>query len=237
LTASAAHDKEASAPLHFLKAQVCDAERNAGCAETELRAALEADARYLPAYFALGALYFNTNQQDRALAEYKAASEKRTDNTQAFVMMGLLEAARGNYDAATEQYKRALALDAVSPIANNNLAMIYADHGKGNLDEAVRMAQGLVQRTPNEPNFADTLGWVYYRKGLYPAAIEQLQKAVAKATSNNTDSAAFRYHLGVALAAQGDKTRARTELQQAVQLADKHPFKQLDDAKRALANL
>ncbi|GAC1395887.1 MAG: hypothetical protein NVSMB56_10230 [Pyrinomonadaceae bacterium] len=128
-------------------------------------------------------------------------------------------------------------MDNVSPIANNNLAMIYADHGMGNLDEAVRMAQGLVQRSPNEPNFADTLGWVYYRKGLYPAAIEQLQKAVTKATTNNTDSAMFRYHLGVTLAAQGDKTRARAELQQAVQLADKHTFKQLDDAKRALASL
>lgn len=234
---SVARGKAASAPLHFLKAQICDTQHDAPCAETELRAALDADARYLPAYFALGALYFNTNSHDRALAEYRAASEKRPDSVQAFVMMGLIEAARANYDAAVEQYKRALALDVGSPIANNNLAIIYADQGKGNLDEAVRMAQQLVQHSPNEPNFADTLGWVYYRKGLYRAAIEQLQKAVTKATSNNADSAVFRYHLGVALAAQGDKTRARAELQQAVQLADKQAFKQLDDAKRALASL
>jgi hypothetical protein len=40
----------------------------------------------------------------------------------------------------------------------------------------VRLAQGVVQKNPNIAGFVDTLGWVYYKKGLYGAAIEQLQK-------------------------------------------------------------
>jgi len=46
------------------------------------------------------------------------------------------------------------------------------------LTKAVRLAQGVVQKNPNIPGFVDTLGWIYYKKGLYGAAVEQLRKAV-----------------------------------------------------------
>lgn len=232
----------ANASLHYLKAQAYGFERNSAQAEAELRKTLEIDPNYIAAYSALGALFVNTKQADRAIAEYQKIVERRPDNAAAYTMIGMLDDSRQNYDAAAESYKKALGKDQNSTIAANNLAWLYAVNGKGNLDEAVRLAQGVVQKNPNIPGFVDTLGWVYYKKGLYGAAVEQLQKAVslddrAARSGNGTPSANYRYHLGMALKARGDKEAARRELEQAVRLSEKSPFAEVAEARNVLATL
>ena len=231
-----------NASLHYLKAQTYGYERNSGQAEVELRKTLEIDPNYIAAYSALGALFVNTNQQDRAIAEYKKILELRPDNATAYTLIGMLDDSRQNYDSAAESYRQALGKDQNAVIAANNLAWLYAVNGKGNLDEAVRLAQGVVQKNPNIPGFVDTLGWVYYKKGLYGAAVEQLQKAVAldeRASKNGNGSPApnYRYHLGMALKAKGDKQAARRELELAVRLSEKAPFAEAGEARSVLASL
>ena len=232
----------ANASLHYLKAQAYGFERNSAQAEAELRKTLEIDPNYIAAYSALGALFVNTKQADRAIGEYQKIVERRPDNAAAYTMIGMLDDSRQNYDAAAESYKKALGKDQNSTIAANNLAWLYAVRGKGNLDEAVRLAQGVVQKNPNIPGFVDTLGWVYYKKGLYGAAVEQLQKAVslderAARSGKGTPSANYRYHLGMALKARGDKEAARRELEQAVRLSEKSPFDDVAEARTVLATL
>ncbi len=231
-----------NASLHYLKAQAYGFERNSEQAEAALRKTLEIDPNYIAAYSALGALFVNTKQADRAIAEYQKILERRPDNATAYTMIGMLDDSRQNYDAAAESYRKALGKDQNSTIAANNLAWLYAVNGKGNLDEAVRLAQGVVQKNPNVPGFVDTLGWVYYKKGLYGAAVEQLQKAVslderAARGANGTPSANYRYHLGMALKARGDKEAARRELEQAVRLSEKSPFADVAEARSVLASL
>ncbi|HZI87926.1 MAG TPA: tetratricopeptide repeat protein [Pyrinomonadaceae bacterium] len=72
-----------NASLHYLKAQIFGYERNSGQAEVALRKTLELDPNYLTAYSALGALFINTNQQDRAIAEYQKIVERGPDNATA----------------------------------------------------------------------------------------------------------------------------------------------------------
>src|SRR5260370_37043654 len=140
-----------NASLHFLKGQVYGFERNAQGAEAEFRRALEIDGNYLAAYSALGALFVNTNQQDRAIAEYQKIVERRPENAAAYTLIGMLEMNRGNFDSAADYYRKALAKDENAFFAANNLAWIYAVYDKGNLDEAVRLAQKAVQASPEEP--------------------------------------------------------------------------------------
>jgi len=231
-----------NASLHFLKGQVYGFERNAQGAEAEFRRALEIDSNYLAAYSALGALFVNTNQQDRAIAEYQKIVERRPDNAAAYTLIGMLEMNRQNFDAAVDYFRKAVARDGNSVFAANNLAWIYAVYGKGNLDEAVRLAQSAVQASPGVPSFSDTLGWVYYKKGLYGAATEQLQKAVsvdeaAARSTNGVASPTYRFHLGVALAAKGDKAGARREIEAALRLSEKTNFPEVEEARKALATL
>ena len=230
--------------LHYLKGQVYALQGNGSAAEGEYRRALEIDPNYLPAYSSLAALFINSNQQDRAIAEYKKILEIRPDNAAVYTLIGMLEDQRQNFDAAADNYRKALERDQNSAIAANNLSWLYAVTGKGNLDEAQRLAQTVVQRNPNVAGFIDTLGWVFYKKNLYAAAAEQLQKAVdldeaAARTQNGVPSATYQYHLGMALKGKGDKDGSRRALEAALQLADKQkrPFADADEAKKALATL
>lgn len=230
------------ASLHYLKAQIYGFDLNQQAAETELRKTLELDSNYIAAYSALGALFINTKQEERAIAEYKRVLDLRPDNPTAYTLIGMLYDARKDYKAAAENYRKALENDQNNVIAANNLAWLYAVHGEGNLDEAVRLAQGVVQRNPQVAGFVDTLGWVYYKKGLNAVAVEQLQKAVsldetAANTAKISPSPTYRYHLGMALRAKGDKEGARRELGVALRLADKVPFADADEARKALATL
>jgi tetratricopeptide (TPR) repeat protein len=228
--------------LHFLKGQVHRLQNNGSAAEAEFRRALEIDPGYLPAYSSLAELFITANQVDRAIDEYKKIISIRPDNATVYTLMGMLEDSRQNYDAAIGHYRRALELDQNSVIAANNLAWSYAVNGKGNLDEAVRLAQTVVQRNPNVAGFADTLGWVYYKKNLYAAAVEQLQKAVAldeaaARAANGSPSATYQYHLGMALKQKGDKAASQQALQAALRLNEKRPFPDAEEARKALATL
>ena len=230
------------AALHYLKAQAYGYQQNGQAVEAELNKALELDQNYVPAYSALAALYIQSKQEDRAIAQYQKIISLRPENAIPYTLIGMLEDQRKNFDAAADNYRKALEKDPNSVIAANNLAWLYAVTGKGNLDEAVRLAQGAVQKNPNVAGFVDTLGWVYYKKNLHTAAVEQLRKAVSlneaqSRATNSAPSAAYHYHLGMALKGQGDREESRRELETAIRLADKAPFTDLDDAKKALATL
>ncbi len=63
------------------------------------------------------------------------------------------------------------------------------------------------------PAFADTLGWILYRKGMYPSAVPYLKQA----TTDPRDAVA-RYHLAMAYAKAGDRQRSIATLQAALKL-------------------
>ena len=218
---------------------------DAARAEAALRRAVELDADFMPAYTALAEIYFGTQQPDRAIDQYKKITERRPDDFVAYRNIGLIEAGRNNLDAAAEYYRRVLSIRPDEAVAANNLAAMYGEHGKGNPEEAMRLGQDVVRRFPNEPGFADTLGWVYYRKGLYGDAVEQLQRAVAAASKRGGDNSLYRWHLGAALAKKGDKAAARRELQKCLELAaqeQQRPVKPptttpMDEVRRTLESL
>lgn len=214
-------------------------------AEQAFRRAVELDPDYVAAYSALAEIYFAQQRPDDAVAQYGKITERRPEDPVAYRNIGMIESGRRNLDAAEQFYRRALSVKPDEPIAANNLAMLYADHGRGNPDEAMRLAQEVVRRFPDNPGFADTLGWVYHKKGLHAAAVEQLDRAVKGAAAAGGDNSLYRYHLGMALAAKGDKARARAELQKCLQLAaaeEKRPAAPptktpLDEVRRTLDTL
>ena len=77
----------------------------------------------------------------------------------------------------------------------------------------------------------DTLAWIQYKKGNFRVSVSLAEDAVKKAPEN----ADFRYHLGMALSGAGERDRARTELQKALQLNLKGPDAQ--EAQKTLASL
>ena len=60
----------------------------------------------------------------------------------------------------------------------------------------------------------DTLGFVYYKRGLAPQAISALKASTEKDPAN----AVYQYHLGLAYASAGDSTHAKQSLTRALAL-------------------
>ena len=75
---------------------------------------------------------------------------------------------------------------------------------------------------PDDPNTADTLGWVLYRRGVPSAAIGYLKEAAAGTRPGDANLGLIRYHLALAYNASGDKTNCKETAQQA--LADHQAY-------------
>ena len=77
----------------------------------------------------------------------------------------------------------------------------------------------------------DTLGWVYYKKGLYQNAIAEFSDCLKQIPDNPT----VTYHLGMAYYQKGDLEKARTVLKKALQLDAN--FSGANEARETLAKL
>jgi tetratricopeptide (TPR) repeat protein len=116
------------------------------------------------------------------------------------------------------------------PVAANNLAWMTAETG-GNLDVALQLAQTATRRLPDHPAVQDTLGWIYYKKGLATLAVPPFEKSIEK----DPKDPVYYYHLGLAYARSGDSPKARQALQQALKMAPN--FRGAADARQVLASL
>jgi tetratricopeptide (TPR) repeat protein len=95
-------------------------------------------------------------------------------------------------EEAEQTYTQALTADPNNETAANNLAFILAEQGK-DLNKARDLAQMARKKQPENPNTADTLGWVYYKLGNTLLAKDQLLFAVGK----QPETGVFQYHLGM----------------------------------------
>ena len=95
------------------------------------------------------------------------------------------------------------------------------------------MAQTARRGEPDSANFADTLGWAYYQKGVYQSAITQFQEALNLAEKRGQpDDATIHYHLGMAYEKAKQTAQARQQLEKALKLSPNNV-----EAKKALSDL
>jgi putative PEP-CTERM system TPR-repeat lipoprotein len=198
--------------LRILSAQVHLAGGDTAQAERILREIVVTDPSQLDAYDLLGRIYVANGQTDRALAEYRSLAAHTATPAAVLTLIGLLEDARGDRAAARAGYEKALAADPAAATAANNLAWLYAEDGR--LDDALRLATSAERALEQRPEPADTLGWVYYRKGLFARAIEAFEKALARAP----EKALYHYHLGLARLKAGQRFEGRAAIQHALGL-------------------
>lgn len=199
-------------------------------AEALFRRALAADPSYLDAYAALGHVYARQGRLDEALVEFETLATRDPKPVAALTLSGMILEAQGKTTAARERFERVMQVDASAPVAANNLAWIYAQSG-ASLDRALDLAQTAQRKLPTTPEVSDTLGFVYYKKGLWPQAVRALRTAVEADETN----AGYHYHLGLALAGNSDKTGAVEHLTRALSL--KPDFEGASNARALLKTL
>lgn len=211
----------------YLLGVVYFAQTNLVDAESVLKKALEIAPEFNAANSLLAQVYVAANKQREALDKLEQLIARNTNDVFSLMQLAQLHGANSNYAAAAAAYEKILAVNSRFAPAQNNLAWLYAEH-LGRLDRAYDLARRAYDSDPRNAYYADTLGWVLYRRAEYPQAVVLLSES-AQALPEEPE---VLFHLGMAHYMLGEETAARATLQKAVLLGQASPW--LDDARSRL---
>jgi tetratricopeptide (TPR) repeat protein len=185
-------------------------------AETAFRRAIELDPDQIQAYADLASLFVARGRGAEAIVTYEQALEQNPRSGRLHLLLASLLEVGGRLEDAMKHYESALEIDPGLAVAKNNLAYLMAERGQ-DLDRALDLAQEAKAELPDNPNAADTLGWVLYKKKLPAAAIGYLREAVGGLPPEDPNLPLVRHHLALAYEANEERAAAIQALEQALQ--------------------
>jgi len=136
----------------------------------------------------------------------------------------------GDSTAAMAQYETILAKRENDSVALNNLAWLYFEAADPRAEATGRRA---LQLTPDDPNIADTLGWILAHSDT-PGAASEAVALLQSASSARPDSPSVLYHLAVAQRKAG---RMRDAIQSAERALEFESFAERDAARQLAEDL
>jgi len=203
------------AGLYLLLAQICLSQKQTDEAEGALKKSIQLAPASTPAYLTLARLYIASNRQQKALVSLQEVMAKNPKEVTAWMLMAVIHEQEKNYQAAQTTYEKLLAINPKFSAALNNLAYLDSEL-LGQLDKAYEYAKKARELLPNEPNTADTLGWILFKKRQYSWALNLLQESARSLPSNSE----IQFHLGMTYYFIGQSASASQTLQRALSLSD-----------------
>ena len=191
---------------------------------------LKAKPDLLPALLGKGNAYLAKRDTANALTAYRAATAAAPKDATAQFRLGTLLQALQRPDEAETAYLAALAADPKLASAYNNLAWMSAERGR-RLDDALKWAQQAIKLNPAEPQYLDTLGWVYRARREPDRALATLEKAAQM----KPQLATVLVHLGLVYEEKGRRKDALAAYQQALKL--NQPSPEVEFAKKQIQAL
>ncbi|MBP7143286.1 MAG: tetratricopeptide repeat protein [Opitutaceae bacterium] len=179
-------------------------------AEEALRKAVELDPKTSLGHVLLARLYLDTNRTDLAIESLGQVMARNPRDEGAAMLLASLQEKRGDIEAARKTYEDLIREVPNAAPALNNLACLLEKHTK-ELERAYELARRARELLPGDPQVADTLGWILYRKSEYKLAAAMLRENVA----SNPTSGLAHYRLGAALYMLGNEKEASQEFQAA----------------------
>lgn len=141
---------------------------------------------------------------DAGIAQYPDMVELRMARVFAYERSG-----RG--DEAIRELRQLLRDRPGDAVVQNALGYTLADRDR-QLDEAHALIAAALEQTPDNAPVLDSMGWVLFRQGRLPEALEFLQRARVRGDDPEID-----LHLGEVQWALGDQAAARATWQQALE--------------------
>jgi tetratricopeptide (TPR) repeat protein len=196
-----------SAPIQIYLGQLLLAGGNLEQARSSFLAARSADPKSSQPDLALTQVDYRERKYDDARVRLEGILSTNPNDSTALLWMGIIEQVMGDRLKAIGYYRKVVASNPDEAQACNNLAYLLTDEGGSDLDEALKYAQRATELAPQSSAYADTLGWILYRRGLYSSAVKYLQQAGA-----NSGDVRWMYHLAMAYAKAGDYAHSQTTL-------------------------
>ncbi len=183
-----------------------------------LQSVVAKDAKNLDALVALGGLFRNNNEMQKAADIYTQAIGLQGDDNikwQLYYYRGISYDRMKAFDKSEADFRKALSISKDQPTVLNYLGYSLIDRGV-KLDEAIAMVKKAVELKPNDGYIVDSLGWAYFTLGDYDQAVSYLERAVDLNAADST----IAQHLGDAYWHSGRKLEAQFQWQHA---KDNHP--------------
>lgn len=119
----------------------------------------------------------------------------------------------------------------------NFLGYMWLDVGT-HLDKAGELIAKANELMPDQPAYIDSLGWFHFKKGNYPGALKELQRAETLLQPVSPEDAEILEHIGLTHQALGDKSKALDYLERAAALKtpDAKIRKRIEDELRKMKN-
>jgi tetratricopeptide (TPR) repeat protein len=209
----AACGKHNSAYFHMIIARLMETSGDVEGALKEMKEAIKLEPEDTSLYHALAQFYARNNMMKKAIDEYEGLVNAKPDDLRAATMLALLNQNQGRVSDAKKVYSYILERDPKNALAANNLSWILVQSGRsGDLNEALRLAQIAKDKFPEDARIADTLGYVYLKKGLAENALAQFQLAVEKLP----EEPSINYHMALALVEMSRNPEARKFIEKAL---------------------
>lgn len=142
-------------------------------------------------YLMLSSIYETKKEYAKAKAVIKEGLEQDEKNIELIFRLGVLFDKSGDKASCIEQMRKILGIDPGHADSLNYIGYTYAEQGV-RLDEAMDLIQKAIKLKPDSGYIIDSLGWVYYQKGLYDEAARYLEKAATLEEKDPT----INEHLG-----------------------------------------
>lgn len=161
---------------------------------------------------ALAELYHRQERDAQAIGLVSEALAKAPEDESLLYAVGAAHERAGNVEQAIAQMRSLLKKNPEHAAAMNFIAYSLAERGR-DLDEAERLVKRAIELQPESGAFYDSLGWVYFRRGDYPRAVESLERAAAL----DPDEPLISEHLGDAYRRTGKRAQAVEAYRRALQ--------------------
>lgn len=183
----------------------------------------------------LSRIYTSRGELDKADKLLTETLEEAPGNPNLLIMRATVRESQGRTKEAIADYRGVVDRNAEHYVALNNLAYLLATKENA-LEEALKYAQQAKEFAPSivqegQPGLAeidDTLGWVFYLRGVYASAVVHL-RASAEASPQNPLT---HYHLAMALAKNGDVAAGRRALEAGLAINPNLP--EAEEARKVL---
>ncbi|MFA7383866.1 MAG: tetratricopeptide repeat protein [Desulfurivibrionaceae bacterium] len=189
----------------IMLARIMQGEKDFSGAEKTLQQGMaDKQNRRLNFYVALAMLYAGQNKIAEAHGVFTQAFVDFPDNAEAYYEYALFFHKLDDQAGAMHQMQEVLKRDPKHARALNYVGYSWAEEGR-NLAEAKAYIEQAVAQLPKDGFVRDSMGWVYYQLGDYPAAVRELELAVALSPDDPT----IYEHLGDAYLKNNESAKAR----------------------------
>jgi len=145
-------------------------------------------------YIMLSQIYMRLKRwkdSEDALAQAEKLAAHPEEKEYIRFLQGSIYERQKKYDQAEQAFRQVLQQDPSNSMALNYLGYMLADRNT-HLEEALTLVKKALDLDPQNYNYIDSLGWVYFKLGNYDQAEENLRRAADKSPNDAT----IQDHLG-----------------------------------------